>query len=198
MPYYDPDQSSEHSSRGSGYNDGASEILGVEDKHRGGWRFPANGQGAPADSQGNYVYTSEPLAGPGVQGALDSAKSRSPSPKAPNIASLAGDDLENHASHQHPVNIPHHNLKRALSGNESNSDVKSDASRHFADNITNSLPVQPPTKKRRVILSDSKTISKAADKVDEVIENRKEIVAVLREQTAVLACLVCVLEAVSR
>ncbi|KAG1884207.1 uncharacterized protein F5891DRAFT_1202951 [Suillus fuscotomentosus] len=187
MPYHDPDQSSEHS---------APQILGVEDWHHSKWCFLANGQGAPVDSQGYYIFPSEPLAGPDTQETLDSAKSHSPSSKAPTIA--AGDDLGKHTSNQHPVNIPHHNLKRALSGDESNSDVKSDASRQFADNITNSLHVQPPTKKRRVTLSGSETDSRAADNVDGVIENRKEIVEVLREQTAILARLVHVLEVVSQ
>lgn len=83
MPY-DPDKSSEHSSRGSSRNDGASQILGVRDSPDSErWHFPANGQGAPADSQGNYIYSQacyQSRAKPGLdaQETLDSQRSQSP------------------------------------------------------------------------------------------------------------------------
>ncbi|KAG1831601.1 hypothetical protein EV424DRAFT_1534271 [Suillus variegatus] len=95
MPYYDPDKSSDHSSRSSGYNDSAAQILGGGDSPRIRLRFPACGQGAPADSEGNYdynkIYPEYQPPGLNTQETLDSAKLRSPSSKAHSIS--AGDEV---------------------------------------------------------------------------------------------------------
>ncbi|KAG1831339.1 hypothetical protein EV424DRAFT_1534428 [Suillus variegatus] len=95
MPYYDPDKSSDHSSRSSGYNDSAAQILGGGDSPCIRLRFPACGQGAPADSEGNYdynkIYPEYQPPGLDTQETLDSAKLRSPSSKAHSIS--AGDEV---------------------------------------------------------------------------------------------------------
>ena len=54
-----PSSASDESSRSSGYNNRASLILGPELENVQGSQklcFTANGQGAPADSAGNYIY----------------------------------------------------------------------------------------------------------------------------------------------
>ncbi|KAG1829950.1 hypothetical protein EV424DRAFT_1583844 [Suillus variegatus] len=189
MPYYDPDKSSDHSSRSSGYNNSAAQILGGGDSPRIRLRFPACGQGAPADSEGNYDYNKiypeyQPL-GLDTQETLDSAKLRSPSSKAHSIS--AGDEVPD----QHPVDIiPQPNLKCALSS-ESNTKFKPDENRHFADVITNSprrAKPPPSRKKQRVTLqpgSEATTANRAV--VSGNLRLGEEIVEVLREQIAVLA-----------
>ncbi|KAG2148879.1 hypothetical protein DEU56DRAFT_753112 [Suillus clintonianus] len=179
MPY-DPDKSSDHSSRSPDYNDSAEQILGGGDSHRIILRFPANGQGAPEDSEGNYIYDKiyPEYQPPGLKETLDeSAKSRSPSSKGRSIA--AGDEVPN----EHPIDIiPEPNLKRALSS-DSNTDLKSDENRHFADAITNSpRRAKPPRKKQRVTLQPANQAAVSGN-----LRLGEEIVGLLREQIAVLA-----------
>ncbi|KAG1796865.1 hypothetical protein EV424DRAFT_1546848 [Suillus variegatus] len=188
MPFYDPDKSSDHSSRSSCYNDSAAQILGGGDSPSHiRLRFPADGQGASADSEGNYdynkIYPEYQPPGLDTQETLDSAKSWSLSLKAHSIS--AGDEVPD----QHPVDItPQPNLKHALSS-ESNTGFKPDENRHFADVITNSPRwAKPPRKKQRVTLqpgSEATTANRAV--VSGNLRLGEEIVEVLREQIAVLA-----------
>ncbi|KAG2150875.1 hypothetical protein DEU56DRAFT_752531 [Suillus clintonianus] len=162
------------SSPSSRYNDDTSQLLGLLGDSPGPheFRYLANGQGAPADSQGNYIYNwrginpecHRPRHEPGdMQDDFKSTRPRSPTPKAPGIAVVQPDlRLEN----QRP------NLKRALSGD---SHSGCDSGGDF-------------TKKRRVALSSSTT--NTTEGVDPVVENLrlgKEIVSVCREQIAILA-----------
>ncbi|KAG1786242.1 uncharacterized protein HD556DRAFT_1313596 [Suillus plorans] len=191
MPY-DPDKSSEHSSRGSSRNDGASQILGVRDSPDSErWHFPANGQGAPADSQGNYIYSQacyQSRAKPGLnaQETLDSQRSQSPTHNTREDAEQEHEDF--------PVNIPRTILKRALSSDSSLGckshrlqHEKAQSRRDFARDITNSSQVElPPAKKRRTTDNGDK---------ERLAGLGKEIVMILQEQTALLAR---VFEAVSQ
>ncbi|KAG1837936.1 hypothetical protein F4604DRAFT_1928506 [Suillus subluteus] len=186
----DPDKSSEHSSRGSSHNDGASQILRVRDSPYSE-RWPANGQGAPADSQGNYIYSqayyrARAKLGVDAQETLDSQRSQSPT------HNMRGDAEQEHENSL--VDIPRAILKRALSSNsklDCNSDglqpEKAQSRRDFAHNITNSSQAElPPAKKRRTADNGDK---------ERLARLGKEIVMIVQEQTTLLAR---VFEAVSQ